>query len=81
MSRLDRVAARLEPPFPPEVAELIEWLDQIALEDEREPDADFEPWLGSSISGAHGGMSDLEFDEPDSSVNVPFELDQSASLT
>lgn len=77
MRRLERLAAQLEPPFPPEVASLIERLDEIAPDDEREHDTDLEPWLGRSISGHIGASSDLELEEPDSAGNAPFELDQS----
>lgn len=80
MPRIDELAARLEPPFSPEVETLIELLDQLMLDDEREPDADYEPWLSTGIYWwkPSGGGLDLE-EEPeryDSAGNPPFVLDQ-----
>lgn len=74
MSRqIDRVAARLEPPFPPEVAELIECLDKIASDDEREADPDYEPSLGSGVGSL--GEVDLELDNSDWELSLGWTLD------
>lgn len=73
MSRtIDRVAARLEPPFPPEIAELIDRLDDLAPDDEREIDPDFEPWLGAG--GGFPGEIDLELDDSDRELSLGWTL-------
>ncbi|TRO94313.1 hypothetical protein FKB34_11345 [Glycocaulis profundi] len=58
-TQLERVARRLEPPFPDEIIALIEAADAVT------GDADLEPSLGWTESLAFGTGDDLELDRSD----------------